>query len=163
MAAILLSARPGNAPAFLLGWIIGILTIGPIVLSIPGIDTERGEPTLLSGWVRMLIGAALFALAFLQLRRKKSVSDSIEMPKALSNLDSNNAGRTAVLGFLLSTINPKNLLLTFSGAVSIDTAMATSFLAGHRVGCILCGRKSEHWDSCHCLFRIFEASRDGAR
>jgi hypothetical protein len=29
------------------------------------------------------------------------------------------------MGFLLSTFNPKNLLLTFAGAASIDASMAT--------------------------------------
>jgi hypothetical protein len=39
---LLMSAREKiSAPAFLLGWILGILTVGAIVLVLPGINTVR--------------------------------------------------------------------------------------------------------------------------
>ena len=47
---ILMSARAAtNAPAFLLGWMAGILTIGLIVSLMPGLLTARGEPTVIMG------------------------------------------------------------------------------------------------------------------
>ena len=51
---ILMSARARtNAPAFLLGWMAGILTIGLVVSLMPGLLTARGEPTQLSGLTRV--------------------------------------------------------------------------------------------------------------
>ena len=45
-----------NAPAFLLGWVLGILTVGFVVFLVPGIETARGEPTTLSGLLRIILG-----------------------------------------------------------------------------------------------------------
>jgi len=125
VVTILLSARPNNAPAFLLGWIIGILCIGGIVFLIPGLDTARGEPTALSGWIRLALGGVLLVLAVWQWRQRPSADDPVEAPKVLSKLDSISAGRTVIMGFLLSSFNPKNLVLTFAGAAAIDASMAT--------------------------------------
>ena len=125
VVTMLLSARPNNASAFLLGWTTGILCIGGIVFLIPGLDTARGEPTALSGWVRLAVGGILLVLAVWQWRQRPSANDPVEAPKAISRLDSIGAGKTVSMGFLLSTFNPKNLLLTFAGAASIDASMAT--------------------------------------
>ncbi len=125
VVTILLSARPNNASAFLLGWITGILFIGGIVFLIPGLDTARGEPTAASGWVRLVVGGVLLVLAVWQWRQRPAADDPVEAPKALSRLDSISVGKTVSMGFLLSTFNPKNLLLTFAGAASIDASMAT--------------------------------------
>ena len=124
VVSILLSARPTNAPAFLLGWVAGILLIGAIVFVLPGLDTARGEPTPLSGWIRLILGGALLVLAVAQWRRRSSAADPVDPPKLLSRLDTNGAVQTVVIGFLLA-LNPKNLVLTFAGAAAIDASMAT--------------------------------------
>ncbi len=81
VVTILLSARPTNAPAFLLGWIVGLLLIGVIVFLIPGLDTARGEPTPLSGWIRLMVGGVLLMLAVWQWRQRPSADDPVEAPK----------------------------------------------------------------------------------
>lgn len=104
---------------------VGLLFIGAMVFLIPGLDTVRGEPTPLSGWLRLMLGSILLVLAVWQWRHRPSSDDPVELPKALSKLDSISAGKTLAIGFSLSTFNPKNLLLTFAGAASIDASMAT--------------------------------------
>ena len=100
------------------------MLIGVTVFLIPGLDTAIGEPTTLSGWIRLMIGGALLVMAVRQWQQRPSVDDPVEVPKALTKLDSASAGKTLVLGFLLSALNPKNILLTFAGASSIDASMA---------------------------------------
>ena len=41
--AMVLSARPGNAPAFLAGWLVGIVAVGSLILLIPGLGTSTGS------------------------------------------------------------------------------------------------------------------------
>ena len=122
---ILLSARPQNAPAFLFGWLIGILFIGVIVFLIPGLKTAGGEPTSLSGWIRLILGGVLLVLAVKQWRQRPSVDDPVEVPRVFSKLSSPSTGKTLALGFLMSALNPKNMLLTFAGTASIYASKTT--------------------------------------
>jgi hypothetical protein len=130
VVTILLSERPANSPAFLLGWIMGILAIGGVVFLIPGLDTARGEPTPLSGWVKLILGGILLVYALWRWYQRSSDSEPVEAPKVLTSMDSISASRTVVTGFLLSVFNPKNLVLTFAGAATIDASMATPLQQG---------------------------------
>ena len=122
---ILQSERPSNAPAFLLGWVSGIFGIGVIVFMMPGLDTAAGEPTPLSGWLRLLLGCILLGLAVWKWRRRPSADDAVEVPKMLSRLDTISGGKAVSVGFMASALNPKNLVLTFAAAAAIDASMAT--------------------------------------
>lgn len=112
-----------NAPIFLLGWIVGILTVGVIVFMMPGIETARGEPTALSGLIRILLGIALLFLAVRQWQQRPAPDHPVEVPKLLAGLDEIGVVQSMITGFLLSGVNPKNLLLTAAGAATIDASM----------------------------------------
>lgn len=78
---ILMSARAGtNAPAFLLGWMTGILTIAFVVSLMPGLLTTRGEPTRLSGLIRVALGVALLLLAGRQWRQRPGPEAAVNVP-----------------------------------------------------------------------------------
>ena len=126
VVTVLLSSRPGNAIGFLLGWTSGILLIGALVLLMPGLESARGEPTPLTGWIRLLAGIVALVLAVLQWRKRPSDDDPLEMPKLLSSLDNAGAGKATYIGFGLSALNPKNLLLTSTGATYIYAAVDTT-------------------------------------
>ena len=130
VVSVLLSERPANSPAFLLGWIVGILAIGGVVFLIPGLDTPRGEPTPLSGWIKLILGGMLLAYALQRWYQVSSDPEPVEAPKVLASMDSISASRAIVTGFLLSAFNPKNLVLTFAGAATIDASMATPLQQG---------------------------------
>ncbi len=125
VVTLLISARPANAPAFLIGWMIGIFLIGTIVFLIPGLDTASGEPTPLSAGVRLIVGVILLLMAGWQWRRRPSTVEPVAAPKMLSRLDSLGTAKTLIMGFVVSTFNPKNLFLTSAGAATIDASMAT--------------------------------------
>lgn len=126
--SVLLSSRPGNATAFFTGWAVGIFAIGFILFLIPGLEAERGEPTLLAGWIRLAFGAGLLFLAYRQWKKHKAGEGESENPRLLEKLNDSTFGKTLVTGFMLSVFNPKNLLLTLAGVSYID-AYASS-LAG---------------------------------
>ena len=121
---ILMSARARtSAPAFLLGWIFGILAVGLIVFLVPGLDTARGEPTALSGLIRIVLGFALLYLSVHQWRSRASVDNTLETPKLFTRLDQMGLVQSSITGFLLSSVHPKNLFLTAAGAATIDASM----------------------------------------
>lgn len=121
---MLLSARAVvTAPAFLAGWALGILAVGAIVLVAPGIETERGNPTDLSGILRIVFGVAMLLLAVRWWRRRPDPGRTPETPKLLARLDGFGFTQAFVAGLILSGLNPKNLLLTAAGAAAIDAAL----------------------------------------
>jgi hypothetical protein len=111
------------APAFLLGWILGILTVGFVVFLVPGIDTARGEPTALSGVLRIVLGFILLFLSMRRWRYRAAPGESPEVPGLFVHLDQMGVGQSWTTGFLLASINPKNLFLTVAGAATIDASM----------------------------------------
>ena len=112
-----------SAPAFLLGWMLGILTVGFIVFLVPGIDTARGEPTALSGLIRIVLGITLLLLAVRQWHQRSGADELREVPKVLAHLDQVGVIQSSVTGFLLSSVHPKNLGLSAAGAAAIDASM----------------------------------------
>lgn len=124
---ILMSARAGaNAPAFLLGWLTGILGIGLAVSLMPGLLTTRGEPTQLSGVVRIALGVALLLLAGRQWRLRPGPGVAVKVPRILAHLDAIGVMQSSLTGFLLSAIHPKNLILNVAGATAIDASTRDS-------------------------------------
>jgi len=124
---MLMSARAGtNAPAFLLGWMAGILAIGLVVSLMPGLLTARGEPTQLSGLTRVALGTALLLLAGHQWRQRPAPEAAVKVPPLLAHLDTIGVMQSSITGFLLSAIHPKNLILNAAGAAAIDAAVLDS-------------------------------------
>ena len=40
-----------NAYAFMMGWFIGLILVGIVVLNSPGLIDDSGEPSRLMGWI----------------------------------------------------------------------------------------------------------------
>ncbi|MGI9242140.1 MAG: GAP family protein, partial [Verrucomicrobiales bacterium] len=120
--SILLSARPANAPAFLLGWAAGICSVALIVFVLPGFETERGGPTILVGWLRIVLGGSLLVLATRKWQARPAEGTEIKPPKVLAGLDAYGLGKSVLLGIAMSALNPKNLALTVAAATAIDTS-----------------------------------------
>ena len=112
-----------NAPAFLLGWIAGILAVGFFVSILPGIETTRGDPTYTSGLFRIILGIFLFALTWKQWQQRPRPNEPVTVPKLLANLDTIGTAHSSAMGFLFTAINPKNLVLSAAGAATIDSSM----------------------------------------
>jgi len=130
---ILMTSRAAtNAPAFLLGWVAGILLIGSVVFLMPGLLTARGDPTRLSGMIRIVLGIVLLLLSLQQWRRRPAPGTPVEVPRMLSRLDSIGAVKSSMTGFLLAAVHPKNTVLNVAGAVAIDAVVqgpATQYTA----------------------------------
>jgi hypothetical protein len=110
-----------NAPAFLCGWGLGILTVGLVVFLLPGVSAASTDPTSLSGLIRIGFGIALLLLSLRQWRQRPAPGAPV-VPRLLTSLDKIGVVHAAATGFLLSGINPKNLLLNAAGAATIDQA-----------------------------------------
>ncbi len=130
IAAILMLLSPrakGTSVAFLLGWVVGIvvaLVVFTLLASIiPASDPTAARP--IAGWITIVLGVLLLLLALQQWRTRPHVGQEPELPAWMKAIDSMNAGKGFGLGFLLSAVNPKNLLMAVAGGLAIGSAALT--------------------------------------
>ncbi|MFE6965078.1 GAP family protein [Agromyces sp. NPDC057679] len=127
IAAILMLLSPkakGTSVGFLLGWVFGIIVavvLFTLLASIiPESDPDASKP--ISGVIKILLGLGLLFLALKQWRSRPAPGEEPELPKWMSAIDRMTAGKALGLGFLLSAVNPKNLLMAAGAGVVIGSA-----------------------------------------
>ncbi len=121
IAAILMlfSARAGStSTGFLIGWVLGIVVATGLFTALAG-TINLGDSGSGSGWVKIVLGALLVIVGVRQFRGR---NDTRGTPKWMSAIDSLTFGKALGLGFLLSAVNPKNLLMAAAAGVSIGAA-----------------------------------------
>lgn len=125
---ILMTERAkSNAPAFWIGWVLGILSVGLIVLLIPGIATPDGAPTTASGLMSLTAGFVMLGLSIRHWRQRPRSGEAVTTPRAVTGLDGIGVLPAAAGGFFLSAVNPKNLILTAAGAARISSVTPDLF------------------------------------
>ena len=141
---MLFSARAGaNGPAFLGGWVVGLLAVSVIVLALSGVAGlgTGATPT----WVALLelvLGVVLLLLGWQKFTDRPPAGTAAPLPKWLQAVDQMTPGKAFGMGALLSGVNPKNLVLTAAAALviaqaglsGVDAAIAVIVFVHHRVG-----------------------------
>ncbi|GAA1762727.1 GAP family protein [Agromyces humatus] len=127
IAAILMLLSPqakGTSVGFLLGWVLGIV-VAVVVFTllasvIPEQDPDASKP--IAGMIKIVLGALLLFLALKQWRGRPKADEEPPLPKWMSAIDTMTAVKGLGLGFLLSAVNPKNLIMAVSAGIVIGTA-----------------------------------------
>lgn len=112
--------------SFLGGWVLGIVVAVTAFTLLAGIIPEpsSGESQPIVGVIQLVLGAALLFMSVRQWRGRPHSSEDAELPKWMSAIDTMKPSAALGLAFLLSAVNPKNLLL----AVAAGTAIGRSEL-----------------------------------
>lgn len=108
----------------LIGWVVGIVVatvVFVIIASTLGLDESSG-PSTAGSWVKIGLGVLLLLLAARQWRGRPRPGQPVTMPKWMSAIDSFTLGKAAGLGFALSAVNPKNLLICATAGATIGAA-----------------------------------------
>ncbi|MGX5695836.1 GAP family protein [Agromyces soli] len=127
IAAILMLLSPkakGTSVGFLIGWILGIVVaVGLFTLLASVIPQNSGDASQpIAGVIKIVLGALLLLLAVKQWRSRPKAGEEPALPKWMSAIDTMNAGKGLGLGFLLSAVNPKNLLMAAGAGTVIGSA-----------------------------------------
>lgn len=135
IAAVILMLFSGrarvNSVSFMVAWIAGIAVVTTVVVVIPGLDTDSSEPSDTTGWVKLVLGVLLLAVGARQWRARPGPDEEPSTPGWMAKIDELRPGPAFGLGFLLSALNPKNLLLAIAAGVSIGAlALSTSETVG---------------------------------
>ena len=126
IAVILMLGTPRgrtNGPAFAIGWVLGLIVVSTVIVLLAGDsdDSDSGSSTAVDV-IKLLFGALFLLLAIKQWKSRPKAGEEAEMPTWMSTIDSFTAAKSFGLGALLSSINPKNLALTFAAAAAIAQA-----------------------------------------
>jgi threonine/homoserine/homoserine lactone efflux protein len=124
VAVVLMLVSPrgrANGPAFLVGWIAGVLGAGAILLLVAGGAGahDDGQSAGWVNWLKLALGVLLLLLALKQFRGRPHEGEDPVTPKWMGALDSFTPPKAAGAGVLLSALNPKNLLLIVAGMAGI--------------------------------------------
>lgn len=127
IAAILMLLSPKarvTSVGFLLGWVFGIVlavTVFTLLSSIlPESDPDAPKPV--QGVVQLILGALLLLLAARQFRGRPKPGVDPVLPKWMQAIDKVTFVVAFGLGFLLSALNPKNLIMAAGAGVDIGSA-----------------------------------------
>ena len=103
VAVVLMLVTPRgrvNAPAFLVGWLIGLGIVGTIVLVFAdGADAgESGAPASWVKWLDLVIGVALLLVAVKLFRGRPTGDEQPATPKWMGQIDGFTPAKAAGLG-----------------------------------------------------------------
>ncbi len=115
-----------NGPMFLLGWLAGLAIVGVVVLLIPGLETGTGEPSTATGIVKGVLGILLLLIGIRAWRSRPAAGETAKTPGWMEKIDGMSSLKALGMGFLLSALNPKNLLLAVGGAATITSTDLTT-------------------------------------
>lgn len=118
-----------NGLTFLAGWLVGLTAVSAIVYGLAGagdVSSSSSTGSDASYWIKLVLGIALLVAAGRRGRRRPGDGDDGSLPKWMTAIDGFTPLRTGALGFGLSALNPKNLVLTGGAAATVaQTGVAT--------------------------------------
>ena len=127
IAAILtlLSQRAkGTSVGFLIGWVTGIVVAVTaftfLSAVLPASDPDASGPV--KGTIQLLLGVLLFLVAAKQWQGRPRAGQQADPPRWMGAIESLSVGKGMGLGFLLSAVNPKNLIMSAGAGVVIGSA-----------------------------------------
>ncbi len=134
------SARAGaNGPAFLGGWVAGLLGVTIIVLIISGVaGAGNGTPPTWVAGLRLVLGVLLLLLGWEKLTNRPPPGVAAPLPRWLQAVEQLTPGKAFTMGALLSGVNPKNLILAAGAALVIAQAHLPAFDAAVAVLVFVC-------------------------
>ena len=114
-----------NSLVFMAAWVAGIAVVASVVVAVPGLEASDSEPADATGWIKLGLGLVLAVVAVRQWRTRPGPEDEPGTPAWLERIDSLKPGAAGGLGFLLSALNPKNLLLAAAGGATFASLSLT--------------------------------------
>ena len=138
-AVLVLASERGTSKglAFVGAWCAGLAAVGAVALILGGVadGSEAGGPANWINVILLVLGLLLVVLAVKQWRGRPGAREEPEVPGWMRTIGELTPARAAGVGFALTALNPKNVLLTAAAAAEI----AEAGLSPGRQGAVLFG------------------------
>jgi Sap, sulfolipid-1-addressing protein len=110
-----------NGSMFVVGWAIGLAAVGAVGLTVATAagSSQGSAPSSSANIIEMVVGSLLIVFAIRQWRKRPKPGELPKLPKWMAGVEGISAPKATGLGFVLSAVNPKNLLLTLAAATTI--------------------------------------------
>lgn len=121
----LLSPKAKAASVGLLaGWVAGIIvTVTLFILISEVLSPDRSdEATPILGTIQIVVGAVFLFMAVRQWRSRPQKGEEVALPKWMQAIDKASVTSAAVIGFLLSAVNPVNMIMLVSAGLTIGSS-----------------------------------------
>ncbi len=119
----LAAKRPADvARAFLGGWLLALLIVGTLIIALVDVLVLPTGNGAWFGYAKILLGLLLVVLGARQWAGRPRGEVDPPVPGWMAGIESMTAGRAFGMALLLGAANPKNLVLTVSGATAIAEA-----------------------------------------
>ena len=130
IGVVLMLATPRgriNGPAFLVGWVVGIVATGAFIIFVFGshLSSSSDDPTTTSSWVSIGLGVLLLGVARRQFAKRPKDGEEPELPGWMTTVDHFDPLRSFALGIALTVLNPKNLILIVGASAAIAETAAS--------------------------------------
>lgn len=128
IAVVLMLVTPQagtNGPALVVGWLVGLLVVGAIVLLVaPDAMSESSDPATWVSVLKLLLGATLVLLALNEWLGRPRDGEAAPTPKWMASIDTFSGPKALGAGAVLAGASPKNFLLAVAAAAVIaETAI----------------------------------------
>lgn len=126
VSVILMLSTPrgkANGLLFLLGWFVGCAVVCAIGTTLSSAASSGDTaPSTVTRVVVSVLGALLLLLAIKQWRSRPKPGTEPPLPKWMQAMDTVTPPKALVMAFLLSAVNPKNLMLGLAAGSTIAAA-----------------------------------------
>jgi threonine/homoserine/homoserine lactone efflux protein len=122
VVVLLTSSRARSlGPVFVLGWLLGLVVVGAVVLLVVGPSGagSSAQRTTRVSWVMIVVGVLLVVAAGRRLRGHTRGGEEAPLPAWLGALDRLKPAAALGGGVVLGSVRPKSLLLVVGGAAII--------------------------------------------
>jgi hypothetical protein len=122
VVVLLTSSRARSlGPVFVLGWWLGLVVVGAIVLMVVGPSGagSSGQRTRWVSWVMIVLGVLLLVGAMRRLRGRSGGGEEAPLPAWMRAIDRLKPPVVLGGGVVLGGVRPKSLLLVVGGAAAI--------------------------------------------
>ena len=119
---LLTSSRARSlGPVFVLGWLLGQVMVGAIVLAVVGPSGagSSGQRTRWVSWMMIVLGVLLLVAAGRHVRGRTGGGEEVPLPAWMGAIDRLKPAVALGGGVVLGGVRPKNLLLAVGGAAAI--------------------------------------------